>query len=168
MTVVIRTGQAADLIAVGALHHRSRAAAYGGFLPPEALAFGSPEMLGEWWSERYRWERDTHRLAVAADGDRIAGFTYLGPSEEPGVTVLDAIHVDPQWVGTGVGRLLMLDALPHLGPRAVLWVLEQNARARRFYARGGWAADGTTRVEAMGGHPTLQLRYSRNLADGSA
>jgi hypothetical protein len=55
----------------------------------------------------------------------------------------------------------MLDALPHLGDHAVLWVLEGNARARRFYERGGWFADGTSRDEAMGGEPTHQLRYSR-------
>ena len=34
----------------------------------------------------------------------------------------------------------MADALRHLGARAVLWVLEGNARARRFYAQGRVAA----------------------------
>jgi hypothetical protein len=53
----------------------------------------------------------------------------------------------------------MLDALPFLGPRAYLWVLAENARARRFYERGGWTADGVTRTEAIGGEPVLQLRY---------
>jgi hypothetical protein len=65
----------------------------------------------------------------------------------------------------------MLDALPHLGAYAVLWVLEGNARARRFYERGGWAADGTTRDEPMGGEMTHQLRYALrrpDLAGGSA
>ena len=91
----------------------------------------------------------------------MVGFTYLGPSEEPGVPELYAIHVDPAYVGTGVGRLLMIDALEHLGERArVLWVLEGNARARRFYERGGWALDGTTRDVPMGGETAHQLRYA--------
>jgi GNAT superfamily N-acetyltransferase len=77
------------------------------------------------------------------------------------VRELYAIHVDPAYLGTGVGRALMADALPRLGDRAVLWVLEQNARARRFYERGGWEFDGTTREEPMGGVPTRQLRYAR-------
>jgi GNAT superfamily N-acetyltransferase len=149
-----------DLMAIGALHHRSRAAAYAHFLPPEALSFGTPEALGEWWSERWKWERDTHRLSVAVDGERVVGFTYLGPDFEPGLMQLAAIHVDPEHVGTGVGRLLMVDALEHLGDRPVLWVLERNDRARRFYERGGWTFDGTTRDEMLGGVETHQLRYA--------
>jgi GNAT superfamily N-acetyltransferase len=82
---------------------------------PAALNFGSPAALGEWWSERWTWERETHRLTVAVDGDRIVGFTYLGPSDVPGVMELSAIHVEPSLVGTGVGKLLMADALSHLG-----------------------------------------------------
>jgi GNAT superfamily N-acetyltransferase len=159
VTVKLRTGNDFDLAEIGALHYRSRAAAYADFLPPEALTFGSPVAMGEWWSERWKWERDTHRLSVAVDGDRIVGFTYLGPDEEPGVMLLNAIHVDPDYVGGGVGKLLMLDALAQLGDRAVLWVLERNHRARRFYERGGWVFDGTTRDETIGGAPTHQLRY---------
>jgi GNAT superfamily N-acetyltransferase len=170
MPVVLRTPQEVDLKSVGDLHYRSRAAAYAGFLPPEALAFGSPDALGEWWTERMRWEGGTHRMTIADDGGEVVGFSYLGPSEEPGVAELGAIHVDPARVGTGVGRLLMVDALEHLGPRAVLWVLEQNERARRFYERGGWRADGVTRVAPMGGTDTLQLRYAleRKLEGGDA
>ena len=159
--VVLRTGEEFDLMGIGALHYRSRAAAYAHFLPPEALNFGSAEALGEWWSERWKWEREDHRLTVAVRGDRLVGFTYLGPDEEPGAMLLSAIHVDPEYVGGGVGKLLMLDALEHLGDRAVLWVLADNDRARRFYERGGWDFDGTTRDEKMGGVATHQLRYRR-------
>jgi GNAT superfamily N-acetyltransferase len=98
-------------------------------------------------------------MTVAVDGDRIVGFSYLGPDETPGVMMLNAIHVDPAYVGHGVGKRLMVDALAHLGERAVLWVLAGNDRARRFYAKGGWAFDGTTRVEDWGGVPVSQLRY---------
>jgi GNAT superfamily N-acetyltransferase len=163
VTVVLRTLDPAreiDLVEVGALHYRSRAEAYAHILSDAALSYGSPESLGEWWTERWKWERDTSRLTLALDGERLAGFTYLGPAEDAGVMMLDAIHVDPGYVGAGVGKLLMIDALEHLGPRAVLWVLSGNARARRFYERGGWVFDGTTRDEAMGGEMTHQLRYA--------
>ena len=172
MTVLLRPAADDDLRAVGALHFRSRAAAYAGFLSPEALAYGSPEAMGEWWAERWKWEREDHRLTVAIVGGTLAGFTYLGPSEDDGVGLLCAIHTDPAYVGTGVGRALMLDALPalaRLGDRAVLWVLADNIRARRFYERGGWVADGTTRTEEIGGEPVAQLRYGLSLpgvADG--
>ena len=160
MTVRLRTANDLDMPAVGALHHRSRASAYAGLVAPEALTFGSEEALGEWWAERRRWEADTHRLTVAVAGTGIVGFSYLGPSEDEGVTELYAIHVLPGHVGTGVGRALMDDALTHLGPRAVLWVLEGNKRARWFYEKAGWSADGATREAPMGGELTHQLRYA--------
>jgi GNAT superfamily N-acetyltransferase len=161
MTVRLRPAADDDLLAVGDLHYRSRASAYAKILPPQALTAGSPEFMGEWWTERWKWESDTHRLTVAVDDDVVVGFSYVGPSPEDGVRELYAIHVDPDHVGSGVGKLLMLDALPHLGDHAVLWVLEGNDRARRFYERGGWRADGVTRDEVMGGAQTHQLRYAR-------
>jgi len=169
MSVHLRPAADDDLRAVGALHFESRAAAYEGILSPGALAFGSPESLGEWWAERWKWERDTHRLTVATDGDTLAGFTYLGPSEQDGVAELYAIHAAPAYVGAGVGRALMRAALPALaglGDRAVLWVLAANGRARRFYERGGWALDGMTRTEPVGGEPVAQLRYGCALEGG--
>jgi GNAT superfamily N-acetyltransferase len=160
MTALLRTVNDHDFAEIGPLHYRSRAATYADILPPEALAFGSPAAMADWWTERWKWERDTHRCTVAIDDDAVVGFTYLGPSEEPGVMLLDAIHVDPVYVGSGVGRLLMIDALEHLGDRAVLWVLPENERARRFYERGGWVFDGTTREATMGGAMTQQMRYA--------
>jgi ribosomal protein S18 acetylase RimI-like enzyme len=165
----LRTGKDSDLKAVGRVHWRSRAAAYAHILAPETLASGgSAEALGEWWSERWKWEQETHRLTVAeSDGGEVVGFTYVGPSETEGAVELYAIHVVPELVGTGAGRDLMVDALERLreigGERAVLWVLEENERARRFYDQGGWKPDGGTRVEAINGEPVPQLRYSREL-----
>ena len=166
MSVLLRPAGDDDLAGIGDLHYRSRASAYAGIVSPAALTFGSPAALGEWWTERWKWERETHRLTVAVDGDRLAGFTYLGPSEEPGVAELGAIHADPAYVGRGVGRALMVDALgalPQFGTRAVLWVLEDNGRARRFYERGGWRADGERRIESIGDEPVSQLRYAIDL-----
>jgi GNAT superfamily N-acetyltransferase len=170
VTVELRTAEEVDCAGVGALHFRSRAAAYAHLLPPAALAAGSAAAYGEWWAERRRWERGTHRLTVAVAGGALAGFTYLGPGDTAGVAELCAIHVDPDRVGGGIGRLLMADAVAQLaayGSRAVLWVLAGNGRARRFYQRGGWRFDGTTRDEPMGGEPTHQLRYARELGGGA-
>jgi GNAT superfamily N-acetyltransferase len=167
MSAVLRTGEDFDLFAVGALHYRSRSAAYAGILSAETLARLTADSLSAWWAERWKWERDTHRLTVAETGGELAGFTYVGPSETPGCAELYAIHVEPSLVGTGVGRHLMENALPQLAglgaDRAVLWVLEANEQARRFYDRGGWVPDGGTRVEAVNGEPVPQLRYSRPL-----
>lgn len=149
------------------MHYRSRAAAYAHILSDATHGGGSAEALGEWWSERWRWEQDTHRLTIAEQDGAVVGFTYVGPSETTGAAELYAIHVDPALVGTGVGRDLMVNALKQLAElgadRAVLWVLEANDRARAFYERGGWTPDGSTRVEPVNGEPVPQLRYSHPL-----
>jgi ribosomal protein S18 acetylase RimI-like enzyme len=170
MTARLRKATNDDLLGVGAVHHRSRAHAYREILSPRALTATRPESLGEYWVERYRWEQDTHRLTVADLAGEIVGFTYVGPSETPGAAELYAIHVDPGLVGSGLGRELMVSALAQLaevgGDRGVLWVLEENRRARRFYESGGWTPDGGTRVEAISGEPVQQLRYARSFSQG--
>jgi GNAT superfamily N-acetyltransferase len=167
VTVVIRAGAEDDLAAVGELHFRSRLAAYSGFVPVGALTAMPSGAMVEYWVERWRYERDDHQLTVAEADGTVVGFTYLGPDEEPGTGILNAIHVDPDLVGSGVGRVLMRDALAKLAAggwrRAVLWVLTSNARARRFYERGGWAPDGVERDDHIGAAVVHQMRYERPL-----
>ncbi|HWS37863.1 MAG TPA: GNAT family N-acetyltransferase [Actinoplanes sp.] len=167
MTVVIRPVEDADVRAVGALHHRSRADAYAHLIPPETFAARGPEAMSAWWEERWKWERESHRMTVADDDGELAGFTYVGPSETPGAAELYAIHVAPERVGTGVGRQLMVHALTDLAgfdaERAVLWVLADNPVARRFYERGGWVPDGATRTAPVNDQEFLQLRYEHDL-----
>ena len=45
---------------------------------------------------------------------------------------------------------------------ARLWVLEDNARARRFYERRGWRRDGSERVVPFPPHP-LDIGYTKEL-----
>ncbi|MFF5051991.1 GNAT family N-acetyltransferase [Micromonospora sp. NPDC000663] len=169
MTVTLRPATGDDLMGVGALHQRSRVAAYSSFLPAGALADPTPEAMGRYWVERWQWERDTHRMTVAERAGRLVGFSHLGPDDEddPATGLLNAIHLDPSEQGRGTGRALMEDALDAMRAqgwrRAVLWVLQANAHARAFYERGGWAPTGAKREEHIGTARTLQLRYARPL-----
>jgi hypothetical protein len=43
----------------------------------------------------------------------------------------------------------------------VLWVLEGDARARRFYEIAGWVADGTERTSEVFGVTVREVRYRR-------
>ncbi|KAB1914807.1 GNAT family N-acetyltransferase [Micromonospora sp. AMSO31t] len=169
MTVSLRPATAADLMAVGALHQRSRVAAYSSFLPAEALADPTPEAMGRYWTERLTWEGADHRMTVAERDGRLAGFSYLGPDDEgdPATGLLNAIHLEPAERGRGTGRALMVDALDAMRARgwsrAALWVLRDNATARRFYERGGWTATGEQRDDVIGTVLVPQLRYARSL-----
>ncbi|KAB1939016.1 GNAT family N-acetyltransferase, partial [Micromonospora sp. ALFpr18c] len=163
MTVTLRPATGDDLMGVGALHQRSRVAAYSSFLPPEALAEPTEEAMGWFWTERWRWERDVHRMTVAERAGALVGFSYLGPDDEggPATGLLNALHLDPREQGRGTGRALMVDALDAMRAqgwcRAVLWVLRDNAHARAFYERGGWTPTGAQRDEYIGPVPTPQL-----------
>ena len=93
-----------------------------------------------------------------------APLTDAGLAGETGEVY--ALYVSPDWWSTGTGRSLMAAALTALSEagyrRAVLWVLAGNARARRFYDRAGFAADGAENVLiGLGG--ILEVRYARSL-----
>jgi ribosomal protein S18 acetylase RimI-like enzyme len=79
---------------------------------------------------------------------------------------LYALYVAPAYWSTGAGGALMgrvlAEAQAEGYPRIVLWVLEQNARARRFYERAGFKRRGRAHpLRWLGG--TLEVCYSREL-----
>jgi hypothetical protein len=45
----------------------------------------------------------------------------------------------------------------------VLWVLEGNERAERFYRAAGWARDGGRKVEEFQGTDLVEVRYRKPL-----
>ena len=52
--------------------------------------------------------------------------------------------------------------------QVTLWVLDSNVRARRFYAAGGWSADGAQKLDESRGFPIAQVRYRRSLPSSGA
>lgn len=169
MTLSLRPGTLDDMPALGEVFYRSRLAAYREIIAPEDLEAVPAAALTAWWTERWTYERDTHRFTVAERDGRLVGFTYVGPDEDDdGALQLYAIHLEPEEQGRGTGRALMIDALAHMAGRpAVLWVLTDNARTRRFYERGGWAPDGRKRIGTIGTAEVEMLRYRHWLGEGA-
>jgi GNAT superfamily N-acetyltransferase len=107
----------------------------------------------------------------ATDGPRtpaapvgVGPLTVAGRSGEVGE--LYALYLLPAWWSAGVGRALMVSVLDALRGdryrRVVLWVLADNARARRFYEREGFTVDGGTNIlTGLGG--VLEVRYARDV-----
>jgi GNAT superfamily N-acetyltransferase len=96
---------------------------------------------------------------VAEDGEEIVGVAVrLGPE-------LRSLYVVPKAWGTGVAAALMRAAIDAIGAdghsEAALWVVEANARARRFYEREGWEPTGATRISELG---PPELRYRLQLS----
>ncbi|MBV9093965.1 MAG: hypothetical protein JO132_08830 [Streptosporangiaceae bacterium] len=47
--------------------------------------------------------------------------------------------------------------------QAILWVLDSNVRARRFYEAGGWSTDGAVKDDDSRGFRMTEVRYRRPL-----
>ncbi|MDV9172718.1 GNAT family N-acetyltransferase [Streptomyces sp. W16] len=108
---------------------------------------------------------------VASRGTEIVGWAALGPYRDGEVRTeeaeLYAIYLDPRHLGTGAGRALMQEALRQcvtLGhDRVHLWVVRGNARARRFYERAGFRADGAEEPYEVEGVSVPEVRYVKEL-----
>jgi GNAT superfamily N-acetyltransferase len=116
-----------------------------------------------------RVERSPWWLAVAADRaiGLIAAFT-AEPDLDPGDRHVVSMWVEPAWRGEGIGDLLMDSLVAWAlgdGARSLsLWVVTDNARARKFYERLGFV---TTGQEApVPSKPTLtEVLMRRPLAE---
>lgn len=110
-------------------------------------------------------------VSVAAAGGRIVGFAAIGPPDDeqapPGTGELHAIYLRAAYAGHGIGRALLMHAEGSLDEagyrRGILWVLETNERARRFYERAGWSWDGTVSTHRFDCAERPVLRYARDL-----
>ena len=102
---------------------------------------------------------------------RRAGLLATGPTTDgaaaPGTAEIYAVYLEPERVGSGVGRELFGTAVRNLHDvgfsRALLWVLESNDRARRFYEAAGWNVDDAVKDEDWYGHVIREVRYSIEL-----
>ncbi|HXB49020.1 MAG TPA: GNAT family N-acetyltransferase [Streptosporangiaceae bacterium] len=78
-----------------------------------------------------------------------------------------AIYLAPDSWGRGLGRELMTAALTYLADlgydEVTLWVLDTNARARRFYEAAGFRPDGAIKVDDSRSFPLREVRYRRSL-----
>jgi ribosomal protein S18 acetylase RimI-like enzyme len=167
VTVRIREGEPKDAEAIATIHVRSWQEAYRGQLTDEYLDGLRVEDRLE--LHRYALEQPPpeYRMWVAEERGELLGFAVTGRSEDADADErtgeLYAIYLQPERVGTGLGRTLFEHALEDLRARgfrtATLWVLETNERARRFYEVAGWAPDGAATSERVDCEMRPTIRY---------
>ena len=164
--MVVRTATPDDAEAIERIRVRGWQVGYRHLYPPELL--DALELDWARWARRIERPPSGWATFVAEAHGRTVGFASLGPSrDEHGVGELYAIYVDPDEWSRGAGRALIARAESRLAEQygqATLWVLEDNARARRFYEAAGWRADGARqRIERLGVSPP-EVRYRKRLA----
>ena len=145
-------------------------AAYRGLMPADFLDSLSVTGREAVWREVLARDTDGGVPAWLAliDG-RAVGFVSTGPPRDddvpPPAAEVYAIYVVPVDWRRGVGRDLIETATDHwhgVGTDTlVLWVLEDNDPARRFYEAMGWSPDGGRQLLEIAGTSLIEIRYRR-------
>lgn len=169
----IRPADVEDADRIAEVHVRSWRGAYRGLIPQEYLdGLDTAERAGLWVRITGRVDRTRSDVLLAEEDGRLLGFAAFGPTrdegEDPELTgEVAAIYLDPAAWSTGCGRVLMASALDRLAAagyeQATLWVLDTNARARRFYEAAGFRADGAEKPDDRGTFTLREVRYRRPL-----
>jgi GNAT superfamily N-acetyltransferase len=163
----VRRARSDDAAAIAEVHVRTWQDAY-------EHVFGAERLAGVTVAQRLpMWRQilnDPAQTALVAEDEagRIVGWCTVAPSRDADADgELWGIYVLSEAWGSGAGTALMaagIDALRESGYREViLWVLEDNPRARRFYEREGWTLDGSRKEDEFLGVPVTEVRYRRGL-----
>ena len=153
--IFVRNAVPEDCGALGEIMALSFRSAFGGFISQEtldrcAVAENCAGLLAS-------LPREMTTLTGWVDGKLMGLLVY---SEGPdGRAEIEAIHSLPESWGTGLGAAMLDFALR--GRSAGLWAFGENARARRFYEKHGFAFTGETRISEFDG--AVEVRYERKL-----
>jgi GNAT superfamily N-acetyltransferase len=164
----IRAARPGDEMAVAEVHVRSWQEGYRGLMPDEFLDAQDPrDRVGRY---DFGGGEGAPTTLLAFEDDDLLGFVTICPSRDEdaqGLGEVAALYVDPVRYRGGVGRRLMAAARESLRESgftdAVLWVLDGNDRAARFYEREGWEPDGSRRYEDPYDIPSHVSRFRRAL-----
>ena len=160
MSVVVRRAMPADALGIASVHVLAWVETYSHLVPADALARQSVTQRERRWTEIIA--AGEIAVWVAVDEERIVGFASSGPTRgdsPPTDLELEAIYVVASHHGSGAGQSLIDSALG--GRAASVWVAEDNPRARRFYERNGFEADGATAMHTLAGTPVPAIRMER-------
>jgi GNAT superfamily N-acetyltransferase len=111
-----------------------------------------------------RMGQDARAWVAERDGEIVGIAVYRREDDTTGE--LKDLYVVPTAWGSGVARALIETAIGAMRDRglseATLWVAEPNSRARRFYEREGWTADGKTRAGPLGSELRYRIAFARD------
>jgi ribosomal protein S18 acetylase RimI-like enzyme len=159
----LRGATQADVEALGAVHVQAWRAAYAGMVPAAILAELDSAQRAAMWREGLARGVAVH---LAEKDGAVVGFSASGKQFDaslPYSSEIRAIYVLRHAQHMGIGRALMaaaaadLLAVGHLS--AMLWVLEANASARRFYASLG-GREVARREQQREGYGAVGIAYA--------
>jgi ribosomal protein S18 acetylase RimI-like enzyme len=171
--VVIRDAELDDARGIAEVHVRSWQAAYTGIVPDEDLSRLSLSQREQFWTEILSENERT--TLILLDGHLIAGWASFGPARDEDCdpiqfTELYGIYLLPEYWSTGCGkqlyRTIETRIRRNLIENLVLWVFEQNTRARRFYEAMGCRMENEKQKEMRFAEANpVQVRYRKLLRE---
>jgi len=167
--IQIRSALPSDALAVAQVHVRSWQVAYRELLPLGYLESLRPEDRAARYDFTHSDPARPHTRVATSNG-AILGFATTMPARDPAFPQhgeLCALYVDPHRWGSGLGVTLIADARDRMTRQgfryALLWLLDGNARADRFYRNDGWSPDGARKRDVIWGIDVEELCYQRSL-----
>ncbi|WP_373559164.1 N-acetyltransferase family protein [Streptomyces sp. SA15] len=163
----------ADCERVAEIRVRGWQSAYVGLMPQPYLDALSVTEDAARHRARLLGGDDSVANLVAEEAGDIVGWACHGPYRNGEVRTADAelyaLYVDPGRYGGGIGQALLQASVRRCADAGqehmFLWVLEGNLRARRFYERAGFRADGSEEPFEVDGVAVPEVRYAKKLGD---
>ena len=175
----VRLAEPADADGLGAVSGRAFEATYRGIVPDPVLDEWIASGTASWREALEGREPDSPSRAWVAEGDgSVIGYATTSPGRAnwlpppDGAGELTNLYLDPEVIGTGVGRLLYEHAVDDLRERGfeplVVWAFRDNHRARRFYEARGLTIDVPDHAWVLGDVPCPIVRFRGTLARAEA
>lgn len=167
---VARLATPADVLAACAVRVRAWRAAYTGLLPQGVIdALDVPSMWASWTAMVVHPPNRSTRLVVVGPPGEVHAYawTRVEPGD-PQLGEVGALYSDPSAWGSPAGHVALdaaLDVLRAAGHgEAILWMVQGNERAARFYERDGWRLDGGRERVTTSAGAYDHVRYRRALS----
>ncbi|MHB8436686.1 MAG: GNAT family N-acetyltransferase [Acidimicrobiales bacterium] len=176
----VRLAETSDAEQMARAHIAAWQAGYRGMMPDKYLDGLDLAARTERWRSALAtggragqalWNGSHETVLVVEDHEsRVVGLASIGATRDDKQGELGELwmlNIEPGSWSQGLGRQLLEAAeeqLRQAGYReAVLWVLDVNGRARRFYERAGWWLDGGKKSDDSRGFVLREVSYRKSL-----
>lgn len=152
--------QSDDLFEISNVYECSWKQAYKNIIPQSYL----DSIPGGRWADSIK-KAERENLVLLENGKIIgtAGFGSSRWEKYSGFGEIVSIYLLPEYMGRGYGTALLKKCISELESRGfegiLLWVLEENFRARRFYESRGFVCSGEYMCDSIGGRELREVMY---------
>lgn len=149
-----------SLLEISNIYEQSWEYAYQGIIPKEYLD-GIPKGR---WAEGIK--RDGIENFLLIENEMMIGTASISKSRwerHSDYGEIVSIYLFPGYIGKGYGKFLLKRCMEELKTRdfhkILLWVLEDNHSARKFYEKSGFSCSGECRKINIGGKDLKEVMY---------